>query len=178
MKGYLCIVVLIFVYSCGESEKTEKVILGEIKSVEDSLSNMRTSKTLDSDAYKKTQESYIKKLLFHYKSYPNSTKAPGSLDKVQIIYSEMGVYYLSSQWADTLINRYPKYKSRALVLESQANIHDVFMQPRDSSKVRLYYSILLNEFPSMEKEKREAIKRRLRYNNLNFDEYIEFQLMN
>ncbi len=115
----------------------------------------------------------INRLLSVYHNYPKSEPAADCLFETHMIYSAMEAHDYSVAYGDTLLNEYPKYKNRALVLESQGANYDIFIAPRDSSKVRFYYSALLNENPKMDKEKREGILERLNYNNLNYDEFIE-----
>ena len=177
MKYYFLIVTLVALYSCGGSERTEEDILEDIQQVEDSLTEMTAGQNLDTKLYKESQDRYIANLIALYQKFPKSKKAPECVDKVHMVYSGIGDYVKATQWADTLINNYPKYINRALVLESQASTFDALIQPRDSSKVRLYYSMLLNEFPNLDNEKREGIKRRLEFNKLNFDQYIELQML-
>ena len=54
--------------------------------------------------------------------------------------------------------------------------YDIFMQPRDTAKVRKYYTMLLNENPKMEKDKAEGIRDRLNHLDMNFDQFIEFKM--
>ena len=42
-----------------------------------------------------------------------------------------------------------------MILESMANAYDMFIQPRDISKVQQYNNMLLKENPKMDKEKRK-----------------------
>ena len=74
------------------------------------------------------------------------------------------------------VMKYPNYINRALVLESQGSTYDIFLQPRDTSKVRYYYELLLKENPKMEKDKREGIKDRLIHIDMNFDEFINYKM--
>ena len=178
MKLVVFTALILLIASCSEPEKSEKTVLKEIQNLEDSLKKMTVDTNLDTELFKRTQKGYANQLISYYQTFPDSKKAAENLDKVQQLYASREEYSLAVQWADTLINKYPKYKKRALVLESQALTYDAFLQPRDSTAVRLYYSMLLNEFPSLDKEKRRGIERRLKYNALNFDEYIEFQMMN
>lgn len=178
MKIVVFAALVLFISSCSEPEKSESAALKEIQNLEDSLQKMTSSSAMDAELFKKTQKGYAKELISFYQTFPDSKNAAESLDKVQQLFSAREEYLVAAQWADTLINKYPKYKKRALVLESQAMAYDAFIQPRDSTAVRLYYSMLLNEFPALNKEKRKGIQRRLKYNALNFDEYIEFQMMN
>ncbi|MBU2019295.1 MAG: hypothetical protein KJ941_06595, partial [Bacteroidetes bacterium] len=118
----------------------------------------------------------INRCLAIYRNYPDDQMAPAAIDKVHMIYSGIGAYTESAAYADTILENYPKYANRALVLESQASNYDIFVQPRDSSKVRLYYSILLKENPKMNKEKRDGIQERLKMNHLDFDAYLNTQI--
>src|SRR5690606_37360019 len=115
-------------------------------------------------------------LIGFYSSYPNNEKAAVCLDKVHMVYSGSGNFELASKWADTLLEKYPSYPNRALVLESQATTYDAIVEPRDSNKVRKYYEQLLKEFPQLDQEKREDIEKRLRNNSMTFDEYILLQM--
>lgn len=177
MKIYLLLALTIVLSACDEPEKSESSLLTEIQQIEDSLKKITGDHAIDEKLFREMQLRCAEKHIALYQTFPDSKNAAASLDKVQNFYSSMENYSLAAQWTDTLINKYPKYKNRALVLESQALAYDAFIQPRDSSAVRLYYSMLLNEFPGMDKEKRKGIKRRLEHNALNFEEYIEFQMM-
>ena len=59
-----------------------------------------------------------------------------------------------------------------MILESQASNFDIFYEPRDTSKIRYYYTLLLKENPTMNKDKKQGIEMRLKHLNLTFDEYI------
>jgi hypothetical protein len=63
-----------------------------------------------------------------------------------------------------------------MVLESQGSSFDIYPSIRDTAKVRYYYSLLLKENPSMNKEKSKGIKERLMHLNMTFDQYIEFKM--
>lgn len=111
-----------------------------------------------------------------YRNYPKSEEAPVALDRIHMLYSGMGAYDNSAAYADTLLEKYPDYKGRALILESQGSNYDIFILPRDTAKVRFYYEILLKENPNMDSEKREGIINRLKYNQLDFDSYINMKV--
>jgi len=177
MKSYLLIACMAALYSCGEKARTESVILEGIKQLEDSLSQMSSGQKLDMQSYKESQTRYILSLIELYEKFPKSKMAAACIDKVHMVYSGIGDYTKATQWADTLINNYPKYINRAVVLESQASTFDALIQPRDTAKVRHYYTLLLNEFPGLENEKREGIIKRLAFNKLSFEQYIEIQML-
>jgi len=91
-------------------------------------------------------------------------------------YSGLGIHLRAAQYADTLLIKYPKYVNRAMVLESQGSTYDVFIEPRNKSKVEYYYGLLLKENPNLDKEKREGIEDRLKHIDMTFDQYIEYKM--
>jgi hypothetical protein len=166
------------VYSCGSDKKKDnKPSLEELKKrvnvFEDSLNSKQKS---NQSIVSLEKIELINRLLDIYHNYPENDLSASCLDKVHMIYSGLGAYDRSAAYADTLLTKYPKYKNRALVLESQASNYDIFLTPRDTARVRLYYSTLLKEYPKLDPEKIKSIKDRLKQNHLSFDEYINFQL--
>ncbi len=172
------------VYSCGgesketsETEKpTKEALVEKIKYMEDSLRNLQANLDQVKQVPNLTRIEYINRLLDYYYNYPEDPLAAECLDKVHMVYSGMNVHIRAIQYADTLLEKYPDYVNRAMVLESIGSSYDIFMQPRDSAKVRFYYEKLLKENPGMDKEKRKGIQERLKYNHLNFDQYIDKQM--
>ena len=69
---------------------------------------------------------------------------------------------------------FPNYKNRDFILESMSSTYDVLIEPRDTSKIRYYYSLLLKE-RNLPKEKRDGIVNRLKYIDLDFFSYIEMK---
>ena len=63
-----------------------------------------------------------------------------------------------------------------MILESMANAYDMFIQPRDISKVKQYNNMLLKENPKMDKEKREEIEFRMKHIDLTIDQLIDLQI--
>lgn len=173
-KTYIFLIALIsLLYACGGNSDPLSVesLKEEIKSKEDSLS------LLQKDGLpipEKKHYELIESLLRFYYTHPKDPDAPVCLDKVQMSYSGLGVYFKAVHYADTLINNYPKYANRAMVLESQASNYDIFFTPRDTNKVKYYYKLLLKENPKMDKDKKAGFELRLKHLNLNFEEYIQF----
>jgi hypothetical protein len=171
-------------FACGgnsteqsETDKpTKEALVQKITEMEDSLRNLQANIDQVKQVPNLTRIEYINRLLELYHLYPEDPKAAECLDKVHMVYSGMNVHIRAVQYADTLLEKYPEYVNRAMVLESVGSSYDIFMQPRDSAKVRLYYEKLLKENPKMDKEKRKGIQERLKYNHLNFDQYIDKQM--
>lgn len=173
-KIYIFLIALTsLLYSCGGKSDTLSVesLKEEIKSKEDSLSLLQKDRL---PILEKKHYELIESLLRFYYIHPKDPYAPVCLDKVQMSYSGLGVYFKAVHYADTLINNYPKYANRAMVLESQASNYDIFFTPRDTNKVKYYYKLLLKENPKMDQDKKAGFELRLKHLNLNFEEYIQF----
>ena len=88
-------------------------------------------------------------------------------------YSGSGDFKKAAMYGDTLLLKYEYYVNRAMILESLANIHDMNLSPRDTSKVRFYSEMLLKENPDLPLEKVEDINYRLDNINLTIRELIQ-----
>ena len=82
-------------------------------------------------------------------------------------------YPLSINYGDTLLNQYPDYINRAMIVESMAVTYDIFISPRDKEKVRFYNELLLKENPNLPKDKRKEIEFKLENLDLTLEEMIE-----
>jgi hypothetical protein len=167
------IVVMAACTRSGKKEKeavTEAALIESVKQFEDSLKTNAIDPTLATIPVK-----YADKCLLVYRSFPKSPEAPKYLDKAHIILSSAGLHGLAVHYADTLINKYPGYKNRPMVLESLASAYDMFIVPRKKELVEKYYKLLLKENPSLPKEQRESIQYRLDNIDLTFDELIAKQ---
>lgn len=169
--------VLLIAAACGDSSKDKKAEKPTLEELKKAITHMHDS-ILDLQKSNKKVESLhrielINRLLAVYRNYPENDFSAECLDKVHMLYAAMEAPEYSAAYADTILEKFPKYKNRALILESQGANYDVFITPRDSSKVRKYYSMLLKEFPNLDKEKKDGIIKRLKSNNLTFDEYVQ-----
>lgn len=177
--GIVFVVFVGFIYSCGsnsEDVKTKEEIESSIKEMEDSLNRMQVDVNQNTQIPSLANQELIDRLLTYYHNFPNDAKAPEYLDKIHMKYSSLNMHQKAVQYADTLLNKYPKYINRAMVLESQGFSYDAFITPRNTKKVRYYYELLLKENPKMNKEKFEGLQDRLKHLNMTFDEYCNFQI--
>jgi len=180
MKNLYFLVFMTFfiLTSCGgKKAENTKPSIEELQLIisqkEDSLRSFQTEgKKIPNEKH----YALIQSLLDFYQAYPNDKNAPVCLDKMHMSYSGMGVYHKSIEIADLILKKYPKYINRAMILESQASNHDIFNLPRDTVKVRYYYSLLLTENPKLDKDKKDGIEMRLKHLDLKFDEYIDLTL--
>lgn len=120
------------------------------------------------------RKALINSLLDFHKNFPNDEKTPHCLDKLQMIYSSMGDYQKSIEYSEIIIKDFPNYVNRTLIIENQAANYDIFISPRDTTKVRFYYELLLKENKKLDTEKKSDILKRLSNNHLNFNEYVAF----
>jgi hypothetical protein len=170
------------VYACGgdkgnAAEKpTKEELISRIKEMEDSLKGLQADLKEIKQIPNLTHFELINRLLDFYHNYPEDPYAAECLDKVHMKYSGMNIHPRAVEYADTLLLKYPKYANRAMVLESQGSTYDVFIQPRDTAKVRYYYELLLKENPSMDKDKKKGIKDRLNHLDMSFDEFIDYKM--
>jgi tetratricopeptide (TPR) repeat protein len=169
-------------YSCGskneaDTEKPSKEeLIGRIKEMEDSLKGLQANLNEIKQIPNLTHFELINRLLDFYHYYPEDVYAAECLDKVHMKYSGLNIHQRAVQYADTLLEKYPDYVNRAMVLESQGSTYDVFITPRDTAKVRYYYELLLKENPKIDKDKREGIQDRLKHLDMNFDQFIDYKM--
>jgi hypothetical protein len=174
--------------SCGGEEKEKgdekfystevpeaDVLRVGIKQLEDSLMKISTNANMDKSVTNLLQQAYIEKLKLMYQEYPKDKDAALSLRKVYMMYSATGHADLSVRFADSLIDKYPKYNERWLALQSNAVYYDMEAKPRDKDKVRFYLEKLIKEYPKLDPEIIEQAKSRLETIDLTFEELIKQQ---
>ena len=172
---------LFLVTACSENKKEnaapvqERAGLEELKADVASLEDSLKSGKLNMDPSGSTCVKYAETCLKIYELYPSSNEAPVYLDRAHMIFSSCNLHQRAVVAGDELIKKYPDYKGRSLVLASLASAYDMFILPRDKSKVIYYYNLLLKENPDLPKEDRETYEFRLKYIDLSYDELIELQ---
>jgi hypothetical protein len=87
-----------------------------------------------------------------------------------MVYSGLNAHRKSIAYGDTLLKKFPSYKNKYLVIESNIAALDVFLEPRDTAMIRTYYTMLLSdhEYP---KTKKAEINRRLKFLYLSIFDY-------
>lgn len=177
MKAILLLFIsgILFV-GCNSSAQDAVTYRESIKSLEDSLSVASLKLQPGEKMDVQMKQRLINKLVYYYQNFPEDKYAPEYLDKLHMIAVGERDYETAMKYADTLINNYKDYINRSMVLESMANAYDMFILPRDTSKVRYYNDLLLKENPDMDKDKREEIQYRMKHLDLTIDEFIDFQI--
>jgi len=171
---------LVQLQSCGSDNSskmpTRESLKARIKEMEDSLKGLQSDLNQTKQIPNLTNFELINRLLDYYHAYPNDEYSAECLDKVHMKYSGMNISERAVMYADILLEKYPNYVNRALVIESQIGSYDVSIQPRDTAKVRYYYNLLLKENPKMPKEKKLEIQDRLAHLDMTLFEYVDYKM--
>jgi outer membrane protein assembly factor BamD (BamD/ComL family) len=165
---WFAFVAMAIVSSCSNSGSEQ--VKEDIKKLEDELSNMDQTNL---DAVEVMRDSLSNTLMRYYRQNPTDDYAPEALDKVHFIYSAKGDYVNAAKYADTILDKYPDYVNRMMVIESQYNNYDMFIKPRDKEKVRYYLELLLKEDKSMTAEQRGEFEYRLEFIDLTVEQLME-----
>jgi hypothetical protein len=161
---------MLFLVSCGDERAK---LLKEIKDAENTLFEKSQQLKPGEVLPPELDQNLLNALTAFYHKFPEDPKAPECLDKLHMKYSGAGDFEKAAQYGDTLLTNYKDYVNRPMILESLANIYDMNVSPRDTTKVRMYNEMLLNENPDLDPEKVEDIKFRLDNLNLSIIELIQ-----
>ena len=169
-----CICLLL--YSCENkpkvNENSREALKTKISEMEDSISALQ--KKSSEPIPNLTSIELINRLTAYYSAFPKDDYAADCLFKLHMKFSELNAHEKALAYGDTLLQVFPNYKNRDFILESMASTYDVLIEPRDTSKIRYYYSLLLKE-KNLPKEKRDGILNRLKNIDLDFFSYIEMK---
>ncbi|MEN9699389.1 MAG: hypothetical protein RLZZ301_587 [Bacteroidota bacterium] len=173
MKKYLVISIsLLWLAACStDAPKDQKTQLKDrISEMEDSITKIQKDPMLAAKMPSLTKIELINRLLAYYHAYPTDAYAAECLFKVHMTYDALQAPEQATAYADTLLEKFPNYKNRALILESLASTYDI-EEPRDTAMVRKYFTLLLEE-PKVSAQKKKDIQARLKHLELPFDAYI------
>jgi len=166
----------LILYSCGNKPKVDEnsreALKTKITEMEDSISALQ--KKSSEPLPNLTSIELINRLTAYYSAFPKDDYSADCLFKLHMKFSELNAHEKALEYGDTLLQVFPNYKNKDFILESMASTYDVLIEPRDTSKIRYYYSLLLKE-KNLPKEKREDIVNRLKYIDLDFFSYIEMK---
>lgn len=151
------------------SAKDLPYLLSRVKQLEDSITSevsKNPSKRIGSFVFL----DLINRLKDVVNNFPKAPETAACLFKLHMKYGEMKAYKESIAYGDTLMQRFPDFKDRDLVLQSIATTYDIFVKPRDSEKVSFYLNQLLQS-KTLSKDEKEEIKTRLKFINLDVIAY-------
>lgn len=164
-------------YSCknanddskSASPASRETLKASIQAMEDSVTTLSGQKSTGA-MLSLSQQELINRLTAYFRNYPDDPYSADCLFKVQMVYSGLNAHRKSIAYGDTLLNKFPGYKNKYLVIESNIAALDVFLEPRDTAEIHRYYNMLLsdNEYPN---SKKAEIKRRLKHLDLSIFEY-------
>jgi outer membrane protein assembly factor BamD (BamD/ComL family) len=165
MRALLILLLVFSVVSCssdgGADELKTKISEIETKLSEQSSNNVEVDRT-----------ELIKSLKSFYQKYPENEFAANCLNKLHLIHSANRDYETAAAYADTLLEKYPKFPERVIILESQSNAYDMSIKPRNKEKVKKYLQMLLDENPDMDAGRRKDVEYRLKYIDLTIEQLI------
>lgn len=167
-------VLTILLVACGSKSENKVSVHTRIEQYEDSIQQWGGGSGTKEDIGSFAND-YINTLLEAYEEEPENPKNPEYLDRVHMWYSTTGNTPAALKWALVVEEKYPNYSNRQMLLESIASLYDSGITPRDSVKVREYYTKVLKEFPSMPEGKKQDINDRLKHNKLSLTEYMLVQ---
>ena len=175
MKTVLSLILLtgLVLTSCnGNSAKESKQtdLRERITQYEDSLAQLQKDPQKAAPITSLAQIELINRLTAYSRAYPKDTFSADCLFKTHMIYEQLRAPREARAYGDTLLERFPDYKNRLLVIESLGSSYDI-NAPRDTAMVRKYYTLLL-ESPKIPTQKKKDIKARLAKLDLTFEEYI------
>lgn len=174
MKLLLAFCTLFMLASCGsDAPQSKEEYIQDFKQYEDSIKKKGNEKLNFSN--QQDALAYAERCLEIAHRFPKEEEAPEYMDKAHMILAGAGFHSRSVMLADTIIMMYPRYKNRAMVLESAAVTYDMFILPRRKDKVKAYYELLLKDYPNLPKEQKANIEFRLQNVDLSFDQLIEKQ---
>lgn len=163
--------------SCDDTKtdkNTKEDLKASIKQMEDSIATIQKNPEDAAKMPSLTNIELINRLVAYYHAFPKDEYAADCLFKVHMKYGELNAHRKAAEYGDTLLTAFPNYKNRDFLLESIASSYDVMIEPRDTSKIRYYYDLLLKE-KSVPSSKKAEIKARLKHIEMPFFEYINFQ---
>ena len=142
----LCCICLLL-YSCRNNPKVDEnsreALKNKITEMEDSISALQ--KESSEPIPNLTSIELINRLTAYYTVFPKDNYSADCLFKIHMKFSELNAEEKALAYGDTLLLSFPNYKNRDFILESMASTYDVLIEPRDTSKIRYYYSLLLKE---------------------------------
>jgi len=165
--------VAIILVSCGGVSTEE--INERIANHEKALMDL-SEKRVDPEVMDSARFALIDDLLSFHRSFPEDQKAPVNLGKLHMIYSAMNSNDLAVAYGDTLLDKYPGYVNRAMIIESQIGTYEMFIEPRNVKKIEAYLKMLLKENPDFSDEKKSEIQYRLDHLDVSTKDIMKQQL--
>lgn len=171
---------IVILISCGGS-KTEtaiedipgKDLIVKITDLEESFHQKIANLEIGQNLPEEEQMKLVRLLKEYADTYPESLLAPEYLDKIHMIFSGMRKYELSVAYADSVLIKYDDYVNRVMVIESIAIAYDYDIKPRDTSMVKKYYAMFLEENDQLAPEQRKSIQEKINNPSNSLEDQIQ-----
>ncbi len=170
-KIFLGLLSSILVLSCGGNTELDAEVEQRIAAYEDSLANMIRN-PLTHEHSEVLLQNYVVLLEDAVTEAPQHPMAATYMDRIHMLSSAQRDLEKSLKYGVRVIEDYPEYVNRAMVLKSVAYMYDAEKQPRDTSMVRKYYQIYLNENSGIEVDEKDMIDKRLLMLHVPFDKFL------
>ncbi len=163
--------------SCGgdSEERSMDTIKSEIEKKEEKIAALST-KIENADKMATESDELIDLFLEFYHTYPEEEYAASCLSKVHMIYSRTGEAKKAAAYGDTLLAKYPKFVDRSQIIESQIQIYEMAIQPRDIGKIRSYLELWLKENKKAPKEKIEDMEYHLKFVSMSLEDRMRMNM--
>jgi len=177
-----CVLCVLFISCENTTEKskaktkknqvTKSELMASIQSLEDSLYTFNkvfneNARSLDKKVrialetdISVARQGLINRNITYYRSFPKDSLSVHCLMNLYHLYDEVQAYEKAVSYLDTIETNYPEFVLSIHLLESKAVSLDYFIEPRDTSKIRVAYERLL-EFPKLSIEKQKMYIDRL-----------------
>lgn len=177
MKRVIYFSFALFLFACSEdpkqtAEDKTKELLQDFKKYEDSLGVMQVNSKVTNSTI---AVQYAEKCISVAEEIPQSEEAPKLLDKAHMIFCNFNMHRRSLEPAQKVIEKYPYYKNRLMVIQSVANAYDMFILPREKNQAKKYYELYLKENKNISKEEKADLEFRIKNIDLTVDQLIEVQ---
>jgi hypothetical protein len=174
-KYFLIGFYLLIIISCGvnqeNSANSKTELKRKIKELEDSIATIQKDPNGLAKISSLTNIELINRLTAYYRAFPKDEYSSDCLFKIHMKFSELNAHEKSAAYGDTLLKLFPDYKNKEFLIESMASAYDAYILPRDTVKVKFYFSLLLKD-PKVDEDKKRDIRKRLAHLELSFDDYI------
>ena len=172
MRWYIYILLVLFSFGCSRSNDTSKnrkigstnlsrvekrivVLEGRLKQSYQKIMTHGVD-TLPIKTIHQLEANYKRA----FQLGPKNERSALYLDKLQQLYLQEKKYRLSLTWTDSLLNHFPAYNQKAILLLNAATTAELYL--KDQEMMRYYYERLLREHPKLKKEVVEMVEFRLK----------------
>mgnify|MGYP002622165445 CR=1 FL=1 len=165
----------LFTFSC-QSEANEVQEEEQDFNERIELSQLDSIRTVLNDAMPAVPVDLFRKAIAMHLQFaehnPDHEFAPVALDYAQGFYEQIQDFRSSLMVINRILNDYPNYKGKQLLMYNKATHHDFL---RDTTEARQSYEAYLKEFPNLSADDKEEIEELIRLVPYSIEERIKMQ---